>query len=96
MLEWLKGKKKKEADKSQEVERFVMHNRLTITMVDGKNLSWTDEDWKGKHKLEPWTNFYKWYFAKDTPHYVMGYKNGETMFKRADIKSFTVEVKKIN
>lgn len=86
-----KGKQdQKETTGSDTVERRVMHNCLTITMMDGKNLEWAIEDWKGKHRLKPWTNFYKWYFAKDNPHYVMKYKNGETMFKRADIRTFTV------
>jgi len=85
----------KEAKVSDTVERRVMHNRLTLTMYDGKNLSWTDEDWKGKNPVEPWTIFYKWYFGKDKDYFVMKYKNGETMFKRADIKSFTVQTTEI-
>ena len=85
----------KETTDSDTVERRVMHNRLTITMVDGKNVSWTDEDWKGKNYLVPWINFYQWYFEKDSDHYVMRYGVGETMFKRADIKTFTVHTKQV-
>jgi len=90
MFKWPWSKKKKKANESQEVDRCVMHNRLTITMLDGKNLEWNQTKGTGKNYLVPLINFYQWYFEKDTPYYVMKYARGETMFKRADIKTFTV------
>ena len=91
-----KGKQaQNETAGSDTVERRVMHNRLTITMLDGKNLQWTQTKWTGKNYLVPWINFYQWYFEKNSDHYVMKYDVGETMFKRADIKSFTVHTKEI-
>ena len=95
MFRWPWSKKKKKADKSQEVERGVMCNALTLTMVDGKRHIWTVDKWKGNNYLVPWIKFYHWYFEKDSLCYVMKYDEGETMIKRADIKSFTVNLTKV-
>ena len=45
----IKGKlKMKEMDINNTTEQSVMCNRLTLTMYDGKNLSWTNSNWKGR------------------------------------------------
>ena len=95
MFRLWRNKKKKEADKSQEVERRVMRNTLTLTLVDGKKHEWTHEDWKGKNRIVPWIKFYRWYFEKGSECYIMRYDIGETMFKRADIRTFTVQTTQV-
>jgi len=97
---WRKPKINKQKIKDELVgcsaEQRVMRNRLTITMLNGESLEWSNDNWKDKNYLAPWINFYQWYFEKDSDCYVMKYNRGETMFKRADIKSFDVHTSDSN
>jgi len=88
-LEMIMFWKKKEPVKAV---KAVKRNELTITMRDKSVLSWEVSDWSGEDKIKPWRHFYKWFFGRTGDVFVMRYRTGETMFRRADISSFTVQI----
>ena len=69
-------------------------NELTILTNDGDtigiSIAWDKPDRKGI--LLPWTDFYKWFFGRESYSYVLRWKDGETMIRREDIKRFTVQI----
>lgn len=82
-------KKKSEEPKKL---RAVRKNELTVRTRDGATLSWAVDDWNGTVRIEPWKQFYKWFFGRTGAEFVMRYDVGETMIRRDDIASFTVHV----
>ena len=72
--------------------KAVKRNELTIKMRDKSVLSWEVADWNGEDKIKPWRHFYKWFFGRESDVFVMRYNTGETMFRRADVMSFTVQI----
>jgi len=72
--------------------RVVKKNELTIKTKDGVTLSWAVDNWTGTKRIEPWKEFYKWFFGRTGELFVMHYNDGETMFRRSDIVRFTVHV----
>lgn len=83
-------KKKAPATETKEV-KVTHQNQLTIKMRDKSELSWSVVDWDGVSKTKPWRHFYKWFFGRTGEIFVMRYKTGETVFRREDIVSFTVQ-----
>jgi hypothetical protein len=67
-------------------------NEFAVKTRDGEMLYWVVEDWKGENIIEPWLEFYKWFFGRSGEVFVMRYNRGETMLMRADIMRFTVRV----
>jgi len=86
----------KKKEKPKEEGPPVIVNRLTIFFRDGSWKAWSEENWKGSNRVQPWIHFYKWFFGKSGEYYVMKYDTGEHMFLRKDIKSFTVSIIKTN
>ena len=78
--------------KKTKAVKTVKRNELTIKMSDKSILSWEVADWNGEDKIKPWRHFYKWFFGRAGGVFVMRYNTGETMFRRADISSFTVQI----
>ena len=71
-------------------------NRLFISLRNNSTLSWDASPWKGDNWVEPWQDFYTWFFEKvDDPNYVFKYTSGETMIQRVDILSFNISVRPI-
>ena len=50
---------------------------------------------EGQEPHSALVKFYRWYFAKDSECYIMRYDVGETMFRRADIRTFTVHTREV-
>lgn len=71
--------------------KVTKSNTLTIKMRDKSELSWSVVDWDGVSKTKPWRRFYTWFFGRTGELFVMRYKTGETVFRREDIVSFTVQ-----
>ena len=64
-------------------------SRLTIYFMNGDTLSWTSSTWNGKDFI--WKHFYKWYFSRNSEHYIMHAKQRDTMFSKKDILRFVVD-----
>ena len=78
--------KKRKEDKPK---KTVYQSNLTITFRDNKKLSWTaDSERPFASNIIAWRTFYKWYFGRSGQHYLMQYRNGETMIQRDDIRFF--------
>lgn len=83
----------KDSDKKE--AKFTKKNVLYIYHTDGFSHSYTVETTNECGKVEPWKNFYKWYFSKVSPTYTFRYDSGETTVRREDIKRFSIFVSDI-
>lgn len=72
--------------------KWVKKNTLIIYHTDGFSHSYTVETTNECGKVEPWKDFYKWYFSKGTKTYTFRYDTGETTIKREDIKRFSISI----
>jgi len=80
---WLKKDKSK---------KIILKSELTITLSNGSQIAWNNPIKNKSSLIRPWRNFYKWYFTKNTPYYVMRYNLGQVMFLRNDIKNFRISL----
>ena len=63
---------------------------LTIKTSDGVH-QWVAGNVKKGARITPFKSFYVWYFCRpDSKYYVMKYDDGETMFCREHIRSFSI------
>lgn len=67
-------------------------NKLKIWFENGGETSWWVTPWTGTERIEPWKDFYRWWFGRDSESYVMRWEKGETMIRRKDIKRFSVKI----
>ena len=76
--------------KKDKAKKIILKSELTITLSNGSQIAWNNPVKNKSSLIRPWRNFYKWYFTKNTPYYVMRYICGQTMFLRNDIKTFKI------
>ncbi len=80
--------------KDMETIEILRENTLTIETKNGV-ISFRCSPFIGKSKIEPWINFYKWFFGRSSDFYVAKFKDGERMIRRDDIVSFSVKITKV-
>lgn len=85
---WLKNFE----SKKNKSKKIILKSKLTISLSDGILLPWEAPVKNKSSLIRPWRNFYKWYFTKNTPYYVMRYNLGQVMFLRNDIKNFRISL----
>ena len=78
--------------KKIEPKEKVYVNTLTINLKNNRSFSWNTEVPNDRKKISCWKHFYKWYFCKATPYFIVKYKNGETMLRRENIESFDIRI----
>lgn len=68
-------------------------NALRVYFYDKGWTEWTTGDeWTGEDKLEPWKNFHEWFMNSDTELFVFYWANGINVFRRKDIRSYSITV----
>ena len=78
--------------KKDKAKKIILKSELTITLSNGSQIAWNSPIKSKSELVRPWRNFYKWYFTKNTPYYVMRYNLGQVMFLRNDIKNFRISL----
>jgi hypothetical protein len=67
-------------------------SRLMIVFTDGIQQSFQNSDISDGY-LAPWKDFVKWYLSRlSSENYVMQYKEGQQLIKRADIKYYRIDL----
>lgn len=67
-------------------------SRLTVRFRDNFIITWTCSTVNGVKVFMPWRDFYKWYFGRpQSQNFVVRFTKGQTMIRRNDIRSFTIE-----
>lgn len=68
------------------IERY---SKLTVTFYDGRYLWW--EYAPCERPSGVWNDFLKWFHGRpQSETYVMRYKDGSNMFRRCDIRTYTI------
>lgn len=88
---WFSKKEVKVEEKK--VEKRLVHttNRLTIIFTDGHSTWFQIDDTDSKRQLiEPWRDFFTWYYSKESPYFTLRIENGALVVRRDLIARFSV------
>lgn len=78
-------KKKKEVKKTR-------INIMNIMYKGGGSQDFWEEDYKGNKLIEPWKDFYKWFYFKESEYFNMTAKNYSLTIRRDDILRFSIRI----
>lgn len=89
-MSWLFGPKEPKPEPKKDYQHW-----LVLHLVGGGELKWQFTRDKDHGPVHFWKGFMKWFFAKDTPYFVINVPHRRIVILRSQIQTFDLRVDEV-